>query len=72
MSKYKTSPNFLARIPHAIEPHWDPVWAPHLAGFPLNIVYAANIGVLGWRKQPTFSILALFDQIIKTHILGPR
>ena len=43
MSKQTTSPDFLACIPHAIEPHWDNVWAPRLAGFPVNIVYAARI-----------------------------
>ena len=42
MSK-QTWPDCLAFIPHAIEPHWDNVWAPCLAGFPVNIVYAASI-----------------------------
>ena len=42
MSKYETPPDFLAFIPHAIEPHWDNVWARRLAGFPINIVYAAR------------------------------
>src|SRR6267143_1348297 len=31
MSKQTTSPDFLACIPHVIEPHWDNVWAPRLA-----------------------------------------
>jgi len=43
MSKQTCSPDFLAFIPHAIEPHWDNVWARRLAGFPVNIVYAARI-----------------------------
>ena len=43
MSKPIPSPDFLAFIPHAIEPHWDNFWAPRLAGFPVNIVYAASI-----------------------------
>jgi hypothetical protein len=43
MSKQTPSPDFLVFIPHAIEPHWDNVWAPRLAGFPVNIVYAARI-----------------------------
>jgi hypothetical protein len=43
MSNQATPPNFLACIPHAIESHWDSVWAPRLAGFPVNIVYAAII-----------------------------
>jgi hypothetical protein len=47
MSKQTTSPDFLAPIPHAIEPHWDNVWAPRLAGFPVNIVYAARIEGVG-------------------------
>jgi hypothetical protein len=37
----------LACIPHVIEPHWDNVWAPRLAGFPVNIVYAARIEGIG-------------------------
>src|ERR1700737_5467066 len=41
-AKQTTSPDFLACIPHAIKPHWDNVWAPRLAGFPVNIVYAAR------------------------------
>ena len=47
MSNQTTSPSFLAFIPHAIEPHWDNVWAPRLAGFPVNIVYAARIEGVG-------------------------
>ena len=47
MSKPTASPDFLAFIPHAIEPHWDSVWAPRLAGFPVNIVYAARIEGVG-------------------------
>ena len=42
-----TLPKFLACIPHAIEPHWDNVWAPRMAGFPINIVYAARIEGIG-------------------------
>jgi hypothetical protein len=42
-----TSFDFLAYIPHAIESHWDNVWAPSLAGFPVNIVYAARIEGVG-------------------------
>jgi hypothetical protein len=47
MSKQITSPDLLACIPHAIETHWDNVWAPRLAGFPVNIVYAAKIEGVG-------------------------
>ena len=47
MSNQATPPSFLACIPHAIEPHWDNVWAPRLAGFPVNIVYAARIEGVG-------------------------
>jgi hypothetical protein len=39
MSNQATPSNFLACIPHAIEPHWDNVWAPRLAGFPVNVPY---------------------------------
>jgi hypothetical protein len=47
MSKYETPPDFLAFIPHAIKPQWDNDWAPRLAGFPINIVYAARIEGVG-------------------------
>jgi len=40
----QTSSDFLACIPHAIQSHWDNVWAPRLAGFPVNIVYASRTG----------------------------
>ena len=43
MPKQTTSPDFQACIPHAIEPHRDNVGDPRLAGFPVNIVYAARI-----------------------------
>jgi hypothetical protein len=32
---------FLGCIPHQIEADWDDKWGPLLAGFPLNIQYAA-------------------------------
>ena len=47
MSKEVTFVACLALIPHAIEPHWDNVWAPRLTGFPVNIVYAARIESVG-------------------------
>ena len=47
MSNQATPPSFLACIPHAIEPHWDNVWAPRLAGFPVSIVYAVRIKGVG-------------------------
>jgi hypothetical protein len=47
MSKLITSPDFLACIPHGIEPQWDNVWAPRLAVFPVNIVYAGRIVGVG-------------------------
>jgi hypothetical protein len=43
MSQQTTSHDFLACIPQVIETHWDNVWAPRLAGFPVNIVYAKKI-----------------------------
>jgi hypothetical protein len=49
-------PSFLACIPHVIEPHWDNVWAPRLAGFPVNIVYAARIKGAG-LAQATYVLL---------------
>jgi len=42
MSKEVTFVDCLAFVPHAIEAHWDNVYAPRLAGFPVNIVYAAR------------------------------
>jgi hypothetical protein len=47
MLKQMTSADFLACIPHVVEPHWDNVWAPRLAGFPINIVYAARAEGVG-------------------------
>jgi hypothetical protein len=47
MSNQATPPNFLGCIAHAIESHWDNVWAPCLTGFPVNIVYAASIEGVG-------------------------
>jgi hypothetical protein len=32
---------FLANIPHQIEADWDDVYAPRLAGFPLNLLYTS-------------------------------
>src|SRR6266478_1174957 len=58
MSKETPSPDFLAFIPHAIESHWDKVWAPRLGGFPVNIVYAARIEGVG-LAQATY----VFDPI---------
>jgi hypothetical protein len=50
MSKETPSPDCLAFIPHAIESHWDKVWAPRLGGFPVNIVYAARIEGVGLAR----------------------
>jgi len=47
MSNQQTPPSFLACIPHVIESHWDNVLAQRLAGFPVNIVYAARIEGVG-------------------------
>jgi hypothetical protein len=35
ISRQTLSPDFLAFIPHAIEPDWDNVWAPRFSGFPV-------------------------------------
>src|SRR5258707_15819768 len=40
MLKKTMSREFLAPIPHAIESDWDDIWAPRLAGFPVNVCYA--------------------------------
>ena len=45
--KSSNPPSFLACIPQAIESHWDNVWVPRLAGFPVNIVYIAKIEGVG-------------------------
>jgi len=50
MSKQTPSQDFPALIPHAIEPYWDNAWAPSLAGFPLNIVYAARMDGIGLTR----------------------
>ena len=50
MSKQTSSPDFLAFIPHAIEPHWDTVWAPAWARFRVNIVYAARTDGIGMAQ----------------------
>jgi hypothetical protein len=55
-------PDFLECIPHAIEPHWDHVWAPRLAGFPLNIVYVANIEGVGLAQVTYVFDPGTFDQ----------
>ena len=39
MSK-NNSPDFCGVHLHAIEPHWDDVYAPRLAGFPVKVCYA--------------------------------
>jgi hypothetical protein len=47
MSNQINPSTFLGCIPHVIESRWDNVWAPRLAGFPVNIVYAARINGVG-------------------------
>jgi hypothetical protein len=37
------SGGFVAFIPYAIESDWDEIWAPRLAGFPVNLCYAESI-----------------------------
>jgi hypothetical protein len=57
MSKQAASPYFMACIPHAIEPDWDNVWAPRLAGFPVNIIYAARMeGIALTRATYVFDL----------------
>jgi hypothetical protein len=53
MSKEVTSVESLAFLPHAIELHWDNVWARRLAGFPVNIVYGTRIEGAG-RAYATY------------------
>jgi hypothetical protein len=43
MSNGTVSGDFVAFIPYAIEPDWDDVYAPRLAGFPVNLCYAEFI-----------------------------
>jgi hypothetical protein len=41
--------DFVAFIPYAIESDWDDIWAPRLAGFPVNLRYAEwiqNVGMV--------------------------
>jgi hypothetical protein len=49
---------FLGCIPHQIEADWDDKWGPLLAGFPLNIQYAAVVP--RWNKEPAI-ITALYE-----------
>ena len=58
MANQATPPNFLACIPHAIEPYWDDVWASRLAGFPVNLSMLQGSRGLVWPKQRIFSIRA--------------
>jgi hypothetical protein len=51
ISRQTPSPDFLAFIPHAIEPDWDNVWGSRLAGFPVNIVYSATIEGAGLAQS---------------------
>ena len=43
MSREAVSRDFVAVIPSAIESDWDDIWAPRLAGFPVNLCYAEFI-----------------------------
>jgi hypothetical protein len=40
MSREAESRDFFAFIPCAIESDWGDIWAPRLAGFPVNVCYA--------------------------------
>jgi hypothetical protein len=41
------SREFFASIPHAIASDWDDIWAPRLAGFPVNLCYTTWIEGVG-------------------------
>jgi hypothetical protein len=43
MTRRAMSRDFVAFIPCAIESDWDDIWAPRLAGFPVNVCYAESI-----------------------------
>jgi hypothetical protein len=43
MLRKAMSRDFAAFIPCAIESDWDDIWAPRLAGFPVNVCYAESI-----------------------------
>ena len=47
MSNQATPPSFWHAFRMPSNPNWDSVWAPRLAGFPVNIVYAARIEGVG-------------------------
>jgi len=53
MSKQTTSPDFLACIRTSSKPHWDNVWAPRLAGFPVvSSVMALSASIaIGERER---------------------
>jgi hypothetical protein len=46
MSNQATPLDVLACVPMSSN-DWDNVWSPRLAGFPVNIVYAARIAGVG-------------------------
>jgi hypothetical protein len=58
-----TDVKFLGCIPHQIEADWDEKWGPLLAGFPLNIQYAAVIPRT--NKEPAI-ITALYEPDLDT------
>jgi hypothetical protein len=47
VSNGTVSDGFVAFIPYAIESDWDEIWAPRLAGFPVNVCYAEWIQHFG-------------------------
>jgi hypothetical protein len=39
MSQPSGATDFIAFIPHQVDPAWHPEWGPKLAGFPLSLAY---------------------------------
>jgi hypothetical protein len=52
LSREAESRDFVAFIPYAIDPGWDDIWAPRLAGFPVNVCYAEWIQHFGVACAP--------------------
>jgi hypothetical protein len=59
VSQPSNAKDFIAFVPHRIDPSWHEEWGPKLAGFPLNLAYArASNSDAGINRE---SIVYWFD-----------
>jgi hypothetical protein len=61
VSKRKEPSDFYAFIPQQIEADWDQKYGPHLAGFPINILFARVTNDPQTRRQPPAEVCYWFD-----------